>query len=222
MPSFLTQTSGKAAIRFTGFAQCKELINFALGEKQAAQNQSTVNLFAGIGAGFYEAALWTTPTERLKVLRQSEVGGGEQYKTMIGATRYIIKTQGIRGMFVGVVPTAIRQSSSVGVRFWLYPSVKKLVPGDEDTLIVHMLAGGTVGGLSVALNNPVDVIKNLMQANAKNAKGETMGTFECAGYIYRQSGIIGFYRGLSARVPRVFCGQAVTFAVYEQVTLLLA
>lgn len=85
-----------------------------------------------------------------------------------------------------------------------------------------MLAGGTVGGLSVALNNPVDVIKNLMQANAKNAKGETMGTLECAKYIYNESGIKGFYRGLSARVPRVFCGQAVTFAVYEQVTYLLA
>ena len=72
------------------------------------------------------------------------------------------------------------------------------------------------------LNNPVDVIKSVNQAGKLNAIGKPMGMLECGALIYRESGITGFGRGLTARVPRVFCGQAITFAVYEQMADLLS
>lgn len=84
-------------------------------------------------AGFVEAAVWTTPTERIKVLRQTEVGGGDKYGNLFVAARTIVRTQGISGLFVGLVPTSIRQASSVGVRFALYPFVKAAFPENGGT-----------------------------------------------------------------------------------------
>lgn len=88
--------------------------------------------------------------------------------------------------------------------------------------LTNMAAGGTVGGLSVVLNNPVDVIKSLQQSNKLNAQGKPMGMIECGKFVLQESGPMGFARGLTARVPRVFCGQAITFATYEKMSELLA
>ena len=155
------------------------------------------------------------------MLRQTEVGGGSKYGNLFTASRYIVQTQGVSGLFVGLIPTSIRQASSVGVRFALYPFVKALFPENGGTL-THMAAGGTVGALSVILNNPVDVIKSLQQSNKLNAQGKPMGMIECGKYVMAESGAMGFMRGLTARVPRVFCGQAITFAVYEKAAAFLA
>ena len=203
-------------------------------------------------------------------------------------------------MFVGVVPTAIRQASSVGVRFWLYPHVKKAIPGDGG-MATAMLAGGTVGAISVILNNPVDTSASTLLCGCyllalhSHLHTNTYATRCTACHFNSQEhsagrptwqerqrhwhdrvradhllgvGHLGLWvrlvsvrrlcralsrlslvvepfsplaqaacmhahthththththsRGLSARVPRVFCGQAVTFATYEQVASVLA
>jgi len=159
MPAFLTQTSAKAAIRFFSFAQCKEGINLALGPKAAADNVTTVNFVAGLGAGAMEAAIWTTPMEKLKVVRQAEANkeGPKRFNSMIGTVRIILQEEGIRGLFAGLGATMLRQASSVGFRFMCYEPVKNTLTqftGTSESIATFMIAGGTVGAISVVLNNP--------------------------------------------------------------------
>jgi len=223
MPAFLMQTSMKAAIRFTAFEYLKEGMAATFGEEAVARNQNLTNLTAGVIAGTVEATAWTTPTERLKVLRQNEVGAkNPKYTSIVQTVQVITKEQGVRGIWTGGVPTAIRQGSSVGVRFMLYGQVKGLLckPLGQDpnnaSDIVNLLSGGTVGALSVIINNPVDVIKSSVQSSDTKA-----GIVETGKKIFQTSGVSGFTRGLSARVPRVFMGQAITFSVYERILGLL-
>ena len=61
-----------------------------------------------------------------------------------------------------------------------------------------------------------------MQSGAKSKiTGKGLGVMECVMEVQATSGVGGFFRGLTARVPRVFTGQAVTFAVYEKVASFL-
>ncbi|GBG29255.1 Mitochondrial substrate carrier family protein Z [Hondaea fermentalgiana] len=208
MPAFLTQTSAKAAIRFFGFAQCKELTTLMIGEKTAAENPTAVNFVSGLGAGAMEAAIWTTPMEKLKVVRQAEANkeGPKRFNSMIGTTRIIIQEEGVAGLFAGLTACVLRQASSVGFRFMCYDPVKNLImraSGTEESVATFMLAGGTVGAISVVLNNPYQ----------SGQAGTMVGMMRD---IMAKDGVKGFSRGLSARVPRVFAGQAITFAVYEQ------
>jgi len=220
MPAFLTQTSAKAAIRFFGFAQCKELTTLAIGNRAAEANPSAVNFVSGLGAGAIEASIWTTPTERLKVLRQSEASssGAKRYGSMLQTARIVMQEQGLRGLFVGLPACVLRQASSVAFRFVFYEPVKSAISslsGREENVATFMLAGGTVGALSVVINNPMDVVKSRQQSGHKG------GMLEIMGDVVRKEGLLGFSRGLSARVPRVFAGQAITFAVYENVAQML-
>lgn len=225
MPAFLTQTSGKAAIRFTAFEYFRTNIvkSFAAINIDATAYPSLVGLTAGLAAGTAEALIWTTPTERLKVLRQTEVGAGDKsrYGTILGGIRTVLNEQGIRGLYVGAIPTALRQASSVGIRFMSYDTVKhlfcRLGNKDPTDTTIALLSGGTVGAVSVIINNPIDVVKSSLQSKDSKYKG----TMDCAVAIFKQNGPTGFFRGLSARVPRVFCGQAITFAVYERIIRIL-
>lgn len=218
MPPFMLQTAGKAAIRFTAFSKVKVQLMSTFGEENVERYNVLANLLCGLIAGSFEAALWTTPTERLKVLRQADIGGSGAHKGMFGSAVAIVQTGGVSSLFVGIVPTVIRQASSVGFRFMFYDTVKNAITsvnGKKEGTFTFMLAGGCVGGISVAMNNPVDVIKNIAQA------GKDKGTMNIARKIYAENGTAGFFRGVTARVPRVFCGQAITFAVYEQVAKVL-
>jgi solute carrier family 25 citrate transporter 1 len=221
MPAFLTQTAGKGGIRFYAFEQGKVLLNHC-GIDTSKQSMF-VDFACGSVAGAAEALVavfWTTPTERLKVLRQTEMGAGSasKYNTMAGGIATIYKEQGWQGLFVGAGPTALRQATSVGFRFMFYDTVKiglnKAFSQDpnSNSTSVALISGGLVGGISVALNTPIDVIKSSLQA--KNAEYTTSS--ECIKGIMKKSGITGFFQGMSTRVSRVFLGQAITFAVYER------
>jgi hypothetical protein len=104
----------------------------------------------------------------------------------------------------------------------LYTPVKKTVASltgaDTEDLsslspLYSLLSGGLVGALSVIVNNPIDVVKNNVQAS--NAK--YTGSLAAFQGVLKESGPAGFAKGLTARVPRVFMGQAITFAVYEEI-----
>ena len=224
LPAFLTQTSMKAAIRFTAYETCKTLLVETMGLSGTAVS---TNLLSGLVAGAAEASVWTTPTERLKVLRQSEVKSKTpRYTTLLGALRTILTEQGIAGLYKGITPTALRQASSVGVRFMLYEPTKslymKLTGQDKPNTFITMMSGGTVGGLSVILNNPIDVVKSKIQSQSKSdLPPKYTSTMQCFRSVLAEDGMRGFAAGLLPRVVRVFCGQAVTFVVYEHIVQLV-
>jgi len=205
---FLLQISGKAAVRFALFRKCREVTSF-LG--LASLGSTARNFVAGLMAGAFEGALWTTPTERLKVLRQTHP------EAQGLSTTEIVKAQGVKGMLVGIVPTVIRQAFSIGFRIICYAPIKTamvgLVQGSgiEHGMLPQLLAGSIAAGVSVAISHPVDVIKSLAQSDRHS---DDKGIIGIATEIYRESGVNGYYTGLATRVFRVFCGQAITYAVY--------
>ena len=88
------------------------------------------SMICGMGAGLGEALLWTAPTERLKVLRQSTAGTGTGGAS--SSVRSILAEQGIGGLYVGAVPTAMRQASSTAVRFAVLDYLRTLICGACD------------------------------------------------------------------------------------------
>ena len=118
------------------------------------------SLICGTGAGIAEALFWTTPSERLKVLQQNAAGGGAKAMGL----RQILATHGVAGLYVGAIPTALRQGSSVATRFTVVAPITAAFSGvgsdDANRPFVVFMAGGIGGALSVVLNNPIDVLKS--------------------------------------------------------------
>lgn len=214
---FVVQASGKAAVRFLCYDTLCNLVDGAGIDR--SQNQALWSLACGTGAGMVEALAWTCPSERLKVLQQSTAGTGGK----VPSYGEVLKVQGIRGLYVGAIPTAGRQATSVAVRFTMVDQVKSVFikasgvePGSPIPWYVTFMAGGAGGACSVVLNNPIDVVKSKIQA------GYTGGIVKCVGDIVKERGVMAFGAGLQARVPRLFVSQAIQFTIVDAIKAHLA
>lgn len=218
LPAVLVQVAGKGAIRWSAFEQ------FKLALQKAGAPTASVDLCAGIGAGFTEAFLWTTPTERMKVLRQNDIRSGlNRYASLPSAVRTVAKEHGVRGLYAGIGACGIRQASGVGIRFGIYGRVKSAITSDPPQLWQSAVAGGITGCVSTTLNHPIDFAKTRIEAQdgASQAK-EYTGTFQCIRTVVRQEGIRALYRGIAPRMMKVSLGQAITFSAYERYSELAA
>ena len=168
---FLLQASGKAAVRFFMYENICAAVDRAGFERSRAP--AKWSMACGMGAGLCEALFWTAPTERLKVLRQAAAGTG----TGGGSTTVmtVVREQGIGGLYVGALPTALRQATSTAIRFSTLAHIKRVVCGalgydaKAAPSWLTFLAGGTAGSVSAVLNNPIDVVKSRIQSYAARA-----------------------------------------------------
>ena len=213
---FLIQSSAKSSVRFFSFEMLANAVDHWLpGQRKA--NPGFWALSCGLGAGAVEALALTAPTDRVKVLSQAM---SAQKGAPISAVE-LVRQQGFGGLYTGALATALRQSSSVAVRFFCFGSIKAracdALGHDEKhaPAWVSFIAGGTGGAVSVCLNNPIDVAKSKIQA------GVSPGIVSAIRETVRERGLIGLTSGLSVRVPRLFLSQAIQFTLVDQFKRLL-
>lgn len=213
---FGIMAAGKASVRWGTFG-------FLLGAVDSmgfdrSQNKTFWTATCGMGAGTCEALIWTAPNERLKVLRQVSAGTGLR----LTPYKEILEVHGIKGLWIGATPTAMRSASNAAIRFSIAGHVKEVFrwscgteTGKPLPVYATFLAGGTGGAISVVMNNPIDVIKSKMQAGTKG------GMLKCGQDVIKERGFMGFTSGLSARVPQIFLSQAIQFCVIDNFLVMM-
>lgn len=166
-----------------------------------------------MAAGASEAIFVVTPQETLKTkLIHDKLSENPKYRNVFHGIKTIIGNQGFGGMYKGVVPTLLRQSTNQGVRFVVFEETQTFLQQYIAWKIaVDFLSGGFAGFCSVMFNNPIDVIKTNLQGLDAN-KGGFLGAFQ---HILQNEGIPGFYKGVAPRLARVILDVALTFTIYN-------
>jgi len=139
------------------------------------------------------------------------------FKEPVDCTRYIIRTQGIRGLYKGGITMFLRDVPSFGLYSLTYEYLTALIQrkgwSDSKGLFADFIAGGCAGSLCWMSIMPLDVAKSRYQADLKK---EFKGCLDCALKSYREEGITVFYRGALVTCIRAFPVNAVSFVVYSQ------
>ncbi len=73
------------------------------------------------------------------------------------------------------------------------------------------MAGAITGGVGSIVGNPFDVLKTLAQAN----QGKSVPLMVLVGDMYKEQGMAGFYRGVSANIMRACVLNATKMGVYD-------
>jgi len=215
---FLIQASGKAAVRFSIYASITQAVDATGVDRSHAP--AKWSMACGLGAGMGEALLWTAPTERLKVLRQSTAGQGAAAgasSTSSTSISTILREQGVGGLYVGAGATAARQATSTAVRFATLDYIKALVCAScgydkhAAPAWVTFLCGGTAGSVSAVLNNPIDVVKSRIQSGSHRGS-----MLSCVSAVYSERGVAGFAAGVTPRCIRLFASQAIQFTIVDK------
>ncbi len=178
------------------------------------------NFMCGLSAGAAEALLVVTPQETLKTkLIHDKLSTEPKYKNVFHGIYKIVEAQGIGGIYKGLLPTLLKQSTNQGVRFVVFEDTNKYLSNYIKTkVIVDLLSGATAGFCSTMFNNPVDVVKTKMQGLEAAKYGGFVGCFK---YILKNEGVMGFYSGVGPRLCRVVLDVAITFSIFNSLKRLI-
>ncbi|BGP47052.1 hypothetical protein JCM10450v2_002904 [Rhodotorula kratochvilovae] len=130
------------------------------------------------------------------------------------ALRTLYATGGIRSLWRGAVPTALRDAPGAGLFIVFYERGRRLigVVGDGGKGAVGGGVAGAAASLaSTLLTTPFDVLKTRRQLSPQTYTS----LLSSASLVYRTSGIRGFWEGGALRVCRKAGSAGIGWAVYE-------
>lgn len=221
----------KMAIRFSSFEQYKVWLG-AVDPVTGKSNLGKV-FIAGTLAGITEAVMVVTPMEVLKIRLQAQRHSlvdplqTPRYRGFTHAAYVIVKEEGFSALYKGVIPTVLRQATNQAVNFTAYQEIKRYWMNWENKTSLSpwqaFVTGAVSGAMGPLANSPIDVIKTRLQKQRTlpGEKPKYNGVLGCITTMLKEEGPLSFYKGLSPRLMRIVPGQAITFAVYEEISALL-
>jgi solute carrier family 25 protein 38 len=164
------------------------------------------------------------PVTVLKVRYESDYYA---YRSLLGAGRDIVRTEGLRGLFAGFGATAARDAPYAGLYVLLYEQLKRRLalmanqssndgtPVAVSSSSINFVSGAAAAGMATAITNPFDAVKTrvqLMPAKYGNMVHATR-------LMLSENGIRSLFGGLGLRMGRKAISSALAWTVYEELIL---
>jgi len=196
--------------------------------KDPSEETLATNVFCGVVAGILSSTI-ANPTDVLKVRMQAK-GSKKSCDNMFCSFAKIYKTEGVKGLWRGVGPTAQRAATVAGVELPAYDLFKKQIILSGylgDCKETHFLASFFAGFVGALASNPIDVCKTRMmnQKNLKtqnSAKGATVteaiyrSSLDCLVRTVKTEGVMALYKGFIPNWLRLGPWNIIFFMTYEQ------
>ena len=84
-------------------------------------------------------------------------------------------------------------------------------------IVQSMMSGFLAATVGPVATGPFDVAKTRMMAQEKGAGTQYTGFFNCVFTVAKEEGALALYKGLLPRLMRIPPGQAITWAVADQI-----
>ncbi|OCL04175.1 calcium-binding mitochondrial carrier protein-like protein Aralar1 [Glonium stellatum] len=166
-------------------------------------------------------AFMVYPIDLVKTRMQNQRGhrvGEMLYKNSLDCARKVIKNEGVRGLYSGVLPQLVGVAPEKAIKL----TVNDLVRGkftDKKTGYIwwpwELLAGGTAGGCQVIFTNPLEIVKIRLQVQGEVSKSVENAPKRSAIWIVKNLGLVGLYKGASACLLRDVPFSAIYFPTYN-------
>ncbi|KAF2132211.1 calcium-binding mitochondrial carrier protein-like protein Aralar1 [Dothidotthia symphoricarpi CBS 119687] len=166
-------------------------------------------------------AFMVYPIDLVKTRMQNQRSSGAGhvlYKNSLDCAKKVIKNEGFRGLYSGVLPQLVGVAPEKAIKL----TVNDLVRGkltDKDTgsikLAHELLAGGSAGACQVIFTNPLEIVKIRLQIQGELSKNVEGVPKRSAMWIVRNLGLVGLYKGVTACLLRDVPFSAIYFPTYS-------
>ena len=168
------------------------------------------------GAAGTIARSTVAPIDRIKILMQTAhvQNKSHLYGTMGQTIRYVLKTEGIKGLWRGNLTNCIRVAPHSATQFVTYDKIKVYLIGSSDGKLntAQRLTAGSLSGVAAAtVTQPLDVIRIRLQTDSE-VKGKIMLAVR---NMYNEGGLLAFYKGYTPAVLSLAPFIAVNFATFD-------
>eukprot|EP01038_Epipyxis_sp_PR26KG_P004277 gene4277-6057_t len=205
-------------LNFTNYNYFKNVICNSSNTKHEVISGWKIGL-AGSCVGPF-AAIISTPFELVKTYMQ--LNGNN--KNSLSVTFEIIRTKGVKALYVGHLVNTTREVTFLSTYFMVYEHLKAsfLVSNhiiNLPTPITIAISGGSAGAIGWFISFPLDCIKSNIQSSSAN---ERKSALETGSQLFRTKGILGLYSGVVPSVMRAFIVSSSRFMAYEACIALLS
>ena len=165
------------------------------------------NIFSGASSGIIGAAAGS-PFFLVKTRLQSyspvrPVGTQHQYRNAWDALSTIYGTEGVRGLYRGVLPAMVRTGFGSSVQLPTYFLAKRTLQKNfqlEDNSALHLMCSATSGFVVCCVMHPPDTVMSRMYNQTGNLY---KGAFDCLFSTIRTEGVLAVYKGFFAHLARI-------------------
>ncbi|PKU68243.1 mitochondrial substrate carrier family protein ucpB isoform X1 [Dendrobium catenatum] len=169
--------------------------------------------FSTSGGAVAVATAFTHPLDVVKVRLQMQLLGQRGPLVGMGETfGRIIKVEGVRGLYLGLVPALTRSTLYGGLRLGLYQPCKYLsdLMVGSTNIFVKIASGAFSGALATALTNPMEVLKVRLQMNSR--RGLTGEIHK----IISEEGFRALWKGVGPAMTRAGALTASQLVTYDE------
>ncbi|KAF7320297.1 Mitochondrial dna replication protein [Mycena kentingensis (nom. inval.)] len=175
---------------------------------------AAAGLLGGMTGGIAQAYAtmgFTTCMKTAEITRQKTAASGVKPPSTMALFMEIYRREGLAGVNKGVNAVAVRQCTNWGSRMGfarLAETGIRRIRGKSDTDslgAMDKIIASSVGGALATWNQPIEVVRIEMQSMVKDAAANKnrpakLTVFNTLGFIYKESGLKGLYRGVTPRI----------------------
>ena len=198
-------------------------------DKKGLENVTLLDrAYYGILSGSIAMTI-ANPTDVVKVRFQAEMKGkgasAPRYNNVFDAFRVILKEEGMMGFYQSLAPNVLRNSVINAVTLASYSQIKYTFskgtfPLFDEGFGLHLWSSSWAGTLAVVFGSPFDVTKSRVMNGKMMPDGTTMpynSLVEAVSSLYKEAGLMGFYKGFNANCQRLVSWNVCMFVVKEQI-----
>jgi len=175
---------------------------------------AVAGLLGGMGGGIAQAYAtmgFCTCMKTAEITRHKQAATGIKPPSTWAVFGDIYRREGLAGINKGVNAVALRQMTNWGSRMGFARLAESMIRSargkkeGEQLGAMDKIISSSIGGALATWNQPIEVVRVEMQSMAKGAataanRPAKLTVFNTLGYIYRENGIKGLYRGVTPRI----------------------
>eukprot|EP00051_Salpingoeca_urceolata_P028812 m.488136 g.488136 ORF g.488136 m.488136 type:complete len:519 (-) comp25565_c0_seq1:245-1801(-) len=203
----------ESGIKFFIFDRIKSVL-------QPDPNQPTTvpqRLVAGSTAGLL-AQFSIFPGEVLKTRLATATTG--QYRGIAHCARDVLRHEGVRGFYKGLVPSTLGVIPYAGIDLAVYETLKQTYireyPDKEPSVMVLLTCGAVSSSCGQLASYPLALLKTRLQV--RRDKASMVEEFRA---VVRHGGVTALYRGIGPNFLKVVPAVSICYVVYERTKTLL-
>ncbi|KAJ0178464.1 hypothetical protein K1T71_006287 [Dendrolimus kikuchii] len=192
-----------------------------------------------ISATIATVASFPFDTVRTRLIAEQKTS--KVYKGFLHAFSLMIRLEGPRALFKGLIPTLGQIAPHAGIQFAVYklftnnifnniPFFQRTVDANtpQSTLFANLLAGSIAGFVAKTSIYPFDLVKKRLQIQGfqrhRQAFGKQMycnGLFDCVKLTVNNEGYLALFKGYGPSILKAVLVSALHFAAYDEIKYFL-
>ena len=178
-------------------------------------NNDIINIISSFSSGIITKTS-VAPLERIKILKQAQIKyKTNNYKGVLQSIRFIIKNEGLKGLYYGNLINIYRTTPSYIFKFTLNDKFKSLFQTNNKLTFKQLMISGISSGLlTTGICYPFDLIRTHFSLDINMSKRHN-NFINCGMYIIKNNGIMGLYKGSKIAFISMPGYIATQFSVYQ-------